>query len=354
MLLRHNQKLFLITLDRDYTMRKTFILWCLLLLGTSVVVGQNDYRPQYPLEIGIQAGTSHYLGDLGGVGRPGYTPNSSEFQRGIGQGFVIDTDIEATRPTLGLFARWNFNGNFSARLDLSYLQLSGDDKYAGKDEFSGTQSRTDVNAAWFRYYRNLNFRTHMFDANIALEVTPYNFQLGSGRGSSVLAPYGFLGVGLFAFNPEGFYNGNWVELKPLSTEGQGLVPGRAPYDLVQMNIPMGIGVKWIYDDTWSLGLEVNYRLTFTDYLDDVSIDYVEDESIFDTNFDPTRAQIAKDLARRSVELDPTGINGIVTAPGEQRGDPKDNDAYYTVTIRFSYYIDTYSLGGGRKYGCPVW
>jgi hypothetical protein len=117
---------------------------------------------------------------------------------------------------------------------------------------------------------------------------------------------------------------------------------------------MGLGVKWIYDDTWSLGLEINYRLTFTDYLDDVSIDYVEDESIFDINLDPTRAQIARDLARRSGELDPSGVNAVVTAPGEQRGDPKDNDAYYTITIRFSYYIDTYSLGGGRRYGCPVW
>ncbi len=339
-------------------MQKTLTLWCLLLLGTSVALGQNSYRPTYPLEIGIQAGTAHYLGDLGGVGRPGYTQNNKQdFQRGIGQGFVVDTDIESTRPTFGLFARYNFNGNFSARIDLNYLQLNGDDKYAGKNDagFTGTQSRDGVNAAWFRYYRNLNFRTHMFDASIAMEVTPYNFRLGgTGRGSSVLAPYGFLGVGLFTFNPEGNYNGGWVELKPLSTEGQGLVPGRAPYDLVQMNIPMGFGVKWIYDDTWSLALEANYRLTFTDYLDDVSIDYVEDESVFENNFDPTRAQIAMDLARRSVELDPTGVNARVTQPGEQRGDPSDNDAYYTVTIRFSYYINTDGFGGGRRYGCPVW
>jgi hypothetical protein len=337
-------------------MQKTFILWCLVVLGTSATMGQNGYRPTYPLEIGIQAGTAHYLGDLGGVGRPGYAPTSPEFQRGIGQGFIVDTDIEATRPTVGLFARYNFNGNFSARVDLNYMQLSGDDKYAGKNDagFTPTQSRDGVNAAWFRYYRNLNFRTHMFDASVAMEVTPYNFRLGSGSGSSILAPYGFIGIGMFTFNPEGNYNGRWVELKPLSTEGQGLVPGRAPYSLVQANVPMGFGLKWIYDDRWALGLEVNYRLTFTDYLDDVSIDYVEDESIFEANFDPTRAQIARELARRSVELDPTGVNAVVTAPGAQRGDPSDNDAYYSVTIRFSYYLNTYGAGNGRRYGCPVW
>lgn len=351
-------KVFLIMLDQDYTMQKTFILWCLVLLGTSVVVGQNDYRPTYPLEIGIQVGTAHYLGDLGGVGKPGYSNDSPVFQRGLGQGFVIDTDFKSTRPTIGLFARWNFSGNFSARLDLSYLQLSGSDKYAGKDNFSATQRPIGSvpNAAWFRYYRNLSFRTHMFDANLAFEAIPYNFQLGSGRGSSVLSPYIFVGIGLFTFNPEGFYNGRWVALQPLSTEGQGLVSGRATYDLVQMNIPMGVGLKWIYDDTWSLGLEANYRIIFTDYLDDVSTSYVEDESIFDTNFDPTKAALAKALARRSTEIDPSGINSIVTAPKAKRGNPHKNDAYFTVTIRFSYYIDTYSFGkGGRRYGgCPVW
>jgi len=332
-------------------MQKTFIFWCLILLGSTTAFAQNGYRPAYPLEIGLQAGTSQFLGDLGG-------------QMGIGKGFIIDTDIKAVRPTFGIFGRYNIGGHFAARLDINYLQLAGDDKYAGQGKFNTTnrpiigyddEGKAIIEPAWFRYYRNLNFKTDVFDINIAAEIIPYNFELGGGyQNYSVLSPYVFIGVGLFAFNPKGFYNGAWVDLKPLTTEGQGIVEGRAPYELVQFNIPMGFGLKWIYNDTWSVALEVNHRMTFTDYIDDVSTDYVEDPTVFDQTLDAQTASLIRAIARRSQEIDPAETYGYITAPGEQRGDPKDNDSYYTVTIRFSYYIDPGSVGGSKRYGCPVW
>jgi hypothetical protein len=340
-------------------MQKTFILWCLVMFGATAVFSQNGYQPTYPLEIGIQIGTTQFLGDLGGVGGFQNTTNQSTGvqtpQTGVGQGFIVDTDFASVRPTFGLFARYNIGGHFAARVDLNYLQLHGNDQEAGLGGFSAIGSRDGVSAAWYRYYRNLNFRTHVFDASIAAEIIPYNFELGGGsKNYSFLSPYGFIGIGIFAFNPEALYQGNWIELKPLRTEGQGIVDGRPEYDLVQLNIPMGFGVKWSYNDTWALALEINHRMTFTDYIDDVSFDYVDDESIFDLNMDPSTAALAKSLARRSGEIDPLGVNSEVTAPGVQRGDPGDNDAYYTVTVRFSFYIDTDNLGGGRRYGCPVW
>lgn len=345
-------------------MQKSFIVGCLAFLGATTTFAQNTPPSDLPLEIGIQAGTSHFLGDLGGVGGPRITRNIytgvSTSQRGIGQGFIIDTDIETTRFTFGIFGRYRLDegAHFAARLDLNYLQVAGDDRYAGlaADNFSPTQSRDAItSAAWFRYYRNLNFRSDVFDANVSLEFTPYNFALG-GNDYSILSPYGFIGIGLFAFNPQGYYEDEavWVDLKPLRTEGQGIVSGRAPYDLVQMNIPMGFGAKWTYNQTWSIGLEVNYRLTFTDYIDDVSTDYVFDESVFADNMDPGTAALALAMARGSDELDPAGVNAVVTAPGEQRGNPKDNDAYYTVTLRVSYYLDTRGGGNSSRYGCPVW
>jgi len=33
------------------------------------------------------------------------------------------------------------------------------------------------------------------------------------------------------------------------------------------------------------------------------------------------------------ELDPDGVYGYVTAPGEQRGDPTDNDEYIFVSVQ---------------------
>ncbi len=324
-------------------MQRTLLTWCLALLSTTIGFSQNGYRPAYPLEIGIQVGTSQFLGDLGG-------------QPGIGKGFIIDTDISSVRPTFGIFGRYNIGGHFALRADMSYLQLHGDDRLANNTGgFSGSTPREFIpDAAWYRYYRNLNFKSDVFEMQVAAEIIPYNFELGGGyKNYSVISPYGFIGVGFFAYQPKGLYNGSWVELKPLRTEGQGLVDGRAEYQLVQLNIPMGFGVKWMYNDSWALCLEVNHRMTFTDYIDDVSTDYVLDESVFD-QLGPGESIIAKSMARRSGELDSGGVNSIVTAPGAQRGDPKDNDAYYTVTVRFSFYLDTENMGGSRRYGCPVW
>lgn len=351
---------------QNNTMQKLLTFWCLLLCGTTIVQAQNGYKPAYPFELGVQLGTSQFLGDLGGVGATAMANN--EWQKGVGVPFIIDTDIESVRPIAGVFARYSIGGHFAARLDLNYLQLAGDDKNAGIGQFSATEKST--NAAWFRYYRNLSFRTHVFEANVAAEITPYNFELGNGYSEySVISPYGFIGVGLFAFNPQAIYNGAWVDLQPLSTEGQGLVEGRANYELVQFNIPMGFGVKWSYNDTWALAFEVGHRVTFTDYIDDVSTYYV-DPDVFTQNFDAQTAQMATALARRSVEIDPTGKYAYVTdarlAPNKpnstepqnlQRGDRfGHNDGYYTVSIRFSYYIDVNSLrgSGGKRYGCPVW
>lgn len=317
-----------------------------LLLGLSLVShAQSGYQPAYPFEVGVQLGTTMFLGDLGG-------------QSGIGRPFLRDTDLRATRPALGLFARWNAGANFSARLDLNYLRLFGDDNLASigaRGEFSGEDPNRGGDDAWFRYYRQLNFRSRVFEASISGEIIPYNFELGGGyQDYSVLSPYAVIGIGIFNFRPQGITDdGEWVDLRPLRTEGQGFVSGREQYKTTQVNVPLGFGLKWTYNDTWSMALEVNHRLTFTDYIDDVSTNYVDPQVFYD-NMPIDQARMAERMARRSVEVDPGFINGVVSAPGEQRGDPKDNDSFYTITLRFSYLIDPASLGGGRRYACPVW
>lgn len=320
----------------------TSLLLGALATASSAQRKRASYVPMYPLELGVQVGTCHFLGDLGG-------------QSGKGTPFLRDTDIKLLRPALGVFARYNFGGNFALRLDANFLQVAGDDKLTNSND--GQPFSPEIRGGghgWFRFYRNMNFRSRIFEASLSGEIVPYNFELGGGyQGYSVLAPYGCIGIGIFNFKPQTLYDGQWIDLKPLSTEGQGLVSGRSPYALTQINIPMGFGLKWIYNDTWSLGLEVNHRITFTDYIDDVSTTYV-DPQIFYDNFSLDKADLAAAIARRSDEIDPGSVNGKVTKPGEQRGDPKDNDSYYSITIRFSYFLDPGNMGGSRRYGCPVW
>ena len=153
-----------------------------------------------------------------------------------------------------------------------------------------------------------------------------------------LRPYGVIGIGVFHFNPQGSLtdaNGNktWYDLKPLHTEGEGFAeyPKRKNYSLTQVNIPMGIGAKYFISDRVNVSLEVLHRKTFTDYVDDVSTEYI-DPDLFDKYLSPQNAAIARQIHDKVV--------GIVTpsvtryAPGVQRGNPNQNDAYFTIFLKF--------------------
>ena len=288
---------------------------------------KRHYVPRYPLEMGISLGSSQFLGDLGG-------------SSGLGQALAYDTDWESTRPMIGAHVRYNIGGHFSLRLNASYVYLAGDDRYTGRG-FSATQWQGDQQAGWFRYYRNLHFRSHCFELTQVGHYTPFNLKLSGSRYTQQkenrLAPYVLAGFGALFFNPQAHLNGRWENLRPLRTEGQGWVDDRPLYQLTQFIVPLGIGVQWEHDHTYVLSLEIRHQITFTDYLDDVSTNYV-DPSVFVENHDPITATKAQALARRSAEQDPNNRYGYITAPGQQRGNANNNDSYYLISIRLGFYL----------------
>lgn len=316
-------------------MQKLLFLLCTFSLLHHETAAQRDYYALQAFEIGVQAGTSHFLGDLGGG-------------RGIGRPFIRDTDFSAIRPALGLFGRYNVGANFSARLDFNYVMLSGDDKFTG----DGTPPELFA-TEWYRYYRNLSFRSRVFEMSLSSEVVPYNFVLG--RDNHVIAPYLSFGLGIMNFNPQAEYEGEWVDLQPLGTEGQNNPSlNRRPYRLTEAILPLGFGAKWTYMDTWTLSLEVTHRVTFTDYIDDVSTTYVSADELR-AGLPADAGNLAVELANRTDEVtDYPGRYPFVAAPNAQRGDPKDNDSYYTITLRFGYVIEAGALGGGGRTSCPAW
>jgi hypothetical protein len=78
----------------------------------------------------------------------------------------------------------------------------------------------------------------------------------------------------------------------------------------------------------NLRAEFVYRILNTDYLDDVSTTYV-DPSLYPSYFTGTKLTNALLLNDRQYELDPTHI----TAAGDQRGNEKNNDAYFTFNLK---------------------
>ena len=134
------------------------------------------------------------------------------------------------------------------------------------------------------------------------------------------------------YNPHGKDTlGSWHALRPLCTEGEGYVPTRKKYSLVQVIIPFGIGFKYALSADWSIGIEYGVRKTFTDYIDDVSKTY----------FDPN--ELAKQKGQLAVEMANPSNHSLpkwqsITAAGQQRGDPKQKDSYMFSFISFYYKI----------------
>lgn len=130
--------------------------------------------------------------------------------------------------------------------------------------------------------------------------------------------YIYSGLAGFRHNPKR----DGVALQPLGTEGQGSPGAPEPYSLWQVAIPMGMGISYKMNQSFSIDAMITYRLTFTDYLDDASTFY----------YDKAELEAARGI--RAVEFaDPSsGENPGWTAKGAIRGNPESNDTYYSFTL----------------------
>ena len=302
-------------------MKKIIILFLLVSIAPSIASAQRSSRwkrMRYELVYGI-GGTS-FLGELGGANQ-------------IGTDLLRDVEFRVTRPMVHLGMRYKLLEKLSFKAALSVGMIAGDDKLTGK---SGEQLDGD---AIYRYNRNLHFRSMIaefggqFEYSIVRERSGHRYNLRRVRGIKGFKTntYVFVGVGGFYFNPKANYDGSWQALQPLGTEGQGLVPTREKYSRVALCIPYGIGVKYGMSRKWSIGMEFGMRKTFTDYIDDVSKTYFDNDAI-SQNYGPTAAA----LADPHLEF----ISDSSYRAGEQRGNAADNDAYLFAIITLTYKLRT--------------
>jgi len=191
-----------------------------------------------------------------------------------------------------------------------------------------------------RYQRNLNFRSKISEVSLIAEFHPLfmfvDWSLRDDRDPPKLSPYLAIGVGYFSFNPQTKSSrGDWVDLQPLSTEGQGFIeyPERKPYKLSQMNIPIGGGIRYELSPSLNLRAEFMYRKLSTDYLDDVSTRYI-DPTIFSNYFSGNQLTDAQQLSFNNRVNDNTVL--YRKSEGGIRGNPKNNDAYFTFNIKLGF------------------
>jgi hypothetical protein len=176
----------------------------------------------------------------------------------------------------------------------------------------------------FQLNRNLSFKSHILELAAGVEIDLFKYRINDMK--YPISPYFFYEIAYFNMNPQGEYLGNPVDLQPLGTEGQGTaLSDKNRYNLHQLSIPLGIGVKFNLAKRVAISVEYGIRKTFTDFLDDVSGNYVDHDQLRALN-----GPLAAELAEPS-------LSGIGSSPaGLNRGNSANKDWYsfYGVMLTF--------------------
>lgn len=372
-------------------MKKSLLLTIIVLIGALMLAPEVEAQKKYKRRRSKNKKISSYKGSKqrrggsfgrfrpyawvgGGLNAANYFGDLAPVNK------AASTDISFTRPGMGGIIGYRMNPFMSARASVNWYRVSGSDFTADLSE----------DGAITRYARNLSFRNDIFEISGGIEI-----DLLPNRGGSnsrvPFTPFIFIGGAVYNHTPKGqvpdydthnldyvfsdptsspasteFSNaGDWVNLRQLGTEGQNISgTGVEPYSSLELSVPVAIGVRLRLPSQFDAAIEFGYRHIFTDYIDDVSGDYV-DLTLFD---DPlARAMSDRSLEHRDVRSgdfrDLTAVqnatgavyigDGVRRLPGYGtnsdasgrtiRGNPDDNDKIFVTQIRL-----TYIFGGVKR------
>ncbi len=231
------------------------------------------------LEIGINMGGANYWGDL-----------------------APSVVMKETHFSYGFFARLNLSSSFAFTAAINNGTVSGDDKN-------------------FEYNkpRNLNFTTPFKEYSGVVEFNFFKF--GPDVLDKRFSPYVFWGLGFTQFDPQADVNGEMVQLRNIQTENQS-------YGSTVMCMPFGMGFKWQFARHFACETNINFRRVFSDYLDDVSTVYPDNNETF----------LKKGVIGAYLTDPSSAVNNSVPlfSKGDRRGNQDYTDWYVTTTVSISY------------------
>ncbi len=188
------------------------------------------------------------------------------------------TEISQIKPGVSAFIIYRYGPRMSLKGELLFGRLTGDDY---------TSADPNDPETFGRYTRNLSFRNDILDVSVTSqfyifknyldfrERKPFNIYFNGGFSVFYHNPKGRIPD--FKINNERYPNsGEWIALRPLGTEGQfSEYYDVSPYSRVQFSIPIGGGFNFKLTERLDFDFEINYRFLLTDYIDDVSGNYVD-------------------------------------------------------------------------------
>ena len=252
----------------------------------------QQFKPN--TEIGLLLGTSYYLGDL----------NTTHFNQPL--------------PAAGLIIRKNIDRRFAYKAEVMYLNIKSDER---KSEDPIAKNR------------GLHFKSPVYELSGQIEFNFLPFQPENPL--YTWTPFVYTGISIFHYSPKAENkDGEWIDLQPLGTEGQGTTTlfgneteTRDNYSLIQYSIAMGGGFKIAVNPSFNIILEYGARKTFTDYLDDVSTTYPGGNLL--------------DMTNEAIYMsDPLGTH----SKNMERGNPDKKDWYAFAGITLSFRLSNNTKG----------
>ena len=250
---------------------------------------------------------------------------------------LLDSPLQAQTLQLGLLGG---GANYQGELQDKYINLDGISAAVGVSLFYSPQPRFNFSAEIMRgtltgsdavpgarnAARNLQFVTRLYELSVQGR---FNFVVND---EALIVPYVSGGLSGFHIDPYTPAEGGRIYLFPLGTEGQGLRehPDRKMNRNLNAALLAGGGLEIRLSEKLNLDLEVVFRKTFTDYIDDVSTTYPDAQALLNA-----RGPLAVKFAYRGSATEfPTGT---------QRGNPGSKDMYHVVAFRFRYTLSTNNL-----------
>lgn len=276
-------------------MKFNYLIISLFFVSTQLAIAQN------PWEIGIKAGAANYLGDIGG---------------GLGESkpWILDMKLQSTRYSGGFFLRKQASKEVSFEVAFNMARLTAADSLT-------------LNPV--RFSRNQSFRNDIYEANFKLIYSPIKISINQEKGSSI-AVEGYFGAGIFYNNPKTLYEGTWYALQPLMTEG-------VTYSKWQPCFPIGTIVNYQLSAKHKIGLDIGWRFTLTDYIDDISgTEYLTSSQYVST--------VAGNVAdRRAETIDNPRSVYYQQTPDDIIADKRARggvglDSYVLTSIRYSFIL----------------
>jgi len=326
---------------------RTLVLIAAFLALAPRSFSQSIVTPNGKTEIGLYLGPIIFLGDLGGLPGIGQSTGPKD----------IGYALTKTKFVKGIFVQYYPS------------EIIGISVAFNLGELEAFDSTINIKGGYevARWERNEDFKSTLKEGSITIDVFPtVPFERYDGL-KGKFRPFITGGVGIFHANPLGLYYPNygsassgsygkptgpyeWVPLTPLHLEGQGF-PGytdRKTLKPWEPELIIGGGFKYYVSEGVSLGLQLKYNKTFTDQVDAVSADYI-DPNLFGQYLNSTLAAQARQIYFRSNMLTPAPRPQPVV--GEKRGDPTQNDAFFSTTLRLAIRLNRDNTP--RNMRCPT-